>query len=95
MRYLALALCLPLSAGIPQDKALHAAAGAVAYVGGYHVAKALNSEHPRLWAMAGVVALGVVKEAYDKRHPLTNTADPLDALATVAGGVSVSFVWRF
>lgn len=90
---LAILLCLPACAGIPRDKTLHAAAGSVAYVAGYEVARALDSEHPSLWALAGVVALGVAKEAYDKRHPQTHTADPMDALAMVAGGFTVSWVW--
>jgi len=95
LRYLSLLLCIPLSASIPQDKQLHAAAGAIGYAGGYHIAKALDLKHPRLWALAGVVALGIGKEVYDKRHPSSHTSDHKDALATVAGGIMVSFVYRF
>ena len=63
---------------IPVDKLMHAAAG---------LAVALF-----VWAVTGSISLGLVaaglagigKEVFDYFHPETHTADPLDALATVA-----------
>lgn len=95
MKPLLFLLCLPLSAGgIPYDKQCHAAMGAVAYVAGYHFAKACGSEHPKLWGLATSLAVGIAKESWDKHHP-PHTCEAGDVVAAVSGGLVVSFVWRF
>lgn len=96
MRLLSLLLCLPLSAGgFERDKQLHAAAGAIAYVVVYDIAKCNGSEHPKAWGLGAALALGIAKEAYDKQHPKTHTCDAKDAAATFGGGLVFSWVWRF
>ena len=93
---LSLILCAPLCAGgIPSDKGYHAAAGAVAYVAGYEIARACDSKHPRLWGLASSLAVGLAKEAYDKDHPKTHSCEAGDVVATLGGGLVVSWVWRF
>jgi uncharacterized membrane protein YeaQ/YmgE (transglycosylase-associated protein family) len=93
--------------GIPdlgqRDKQQHAAAGAVI---GALACAATKSFSPRsTWfsrAVIGVAAAaiaGVAKEAFDAQHPRSHTADPKDALATIAGGtvgvLAIELVWRF
>lgn len=93
---LSLILCAPLCAGgIERDKQMHAAAGAIAYVAVYEVAKHNDMKHPRLLGLGAALALGIAKEAYDKQHPKTHTCDAKDTLATFIGGFVVSWVWRF
>ena len=93
---LTLFLCAPLCAGgIERDKQLHAAAGAIAYVAGYGVSKACRSEHPRLWGFASALTVGLAKEAYDKAHPKTHSCEAGDVVATLGGGLVMSWVWRF
>ena len=93
---LSLILCAPLCAGgIERDKQMHAAAGAIAYVAVYEVAKCNGSEHPKLWGLGAALALGIAKEAYDKQHPKTHTCEAMDAAATLGGGLVMTFVWRF
>ena len=95
-RLLPLFLSMPLVAGgIPKDKGLHAAAGAVAYVVVYEVAKENGAKHPKLWGVGAALALGVAKEVYDKQHPKTHTCETADALATLGGGIVMSWTWRF
>lgn len=61
---LTLFLCAPLCAGgLPYDKKCHVAAGAVAYVAGYEIARACDSKHPRLWGLASSLAVGLVRIA--------------------------------
>ena len=93
---LSLILCAPLCAGgIERDKQLHAAAGAIAYVAVYEVAKHNDMKHPRLWGLGAALALGIAKEAYDKQHPKTHTCEAGDVVATLGGGLVMSWVWRF
>jgi len=93
---LSLILCAPLCAGgIERDKQMHAAAGAIAYVAVYEVAKCNGSEHPKLWGLGAALALGIAKEAYDKAHPKTHSCEAGDVVATLGGGLVVSWVWRF
>lgn len=96
MKALALLLCAPLCAGgIPKDKAIHVAAGAVAYVAVYEIAKYNDAKHPKLWGLGAALALGVAKEAFDKQHPKTHTCEAGDVAATFGGGLVASWVWRF
>ena len=81
--------------GIPSDKGYHAAAGAVAYVAGYEIARACDSKHPRLWGLASSLAVGLAKEAYDKSHPDRHTCEAGDVVANLGGAFVVSWVWRF
>jgi hypothetical protein len=92
---LLLAAACQCNAGIPQDKKAHALAGAVIYAGTYTLARSLDAKHPRLIALGTVLAAGIVKEVLDRRDPLRHTCDPLDAAATLGGGVVVSYVWRW
>jgi len=93
---LALCLCAPLCAGgIPYDKKCHAAIGAVAYVAGYEIARACDSKHPKLWGLASSLALGMAKEAMDARDPKHHSCEAGDAVATLGGGLVMTFVWRF
>lgn len=81
--------------GIPRDKAQHAAAGAVIYVATYSAARALDVKHPRWWALGVTLAAGVTKELLDRRDPARHSCEVMDAAATLAGGLTVSFVIRF
>ena len=93
---LSLILCAPLCAGgIPSDKGYHAAAGAVAYVAGYEIARACDSKHPRLWGLASSLAVGLAKEAMDSRDTKHHSVEAMDAVATFGGGFVVSWIWRF
>jgi len=96
MRLLPLLLCAPLCAGgFERDKQMHAAAGAIAYVVVYDIAKYNEAKHPNLWGLGAALALGVAKEAMDSRDPKHHTVEAMDALATAVGGLVVSWVWRF
>jgi hypothetical protein len=65
---------------LPKDKQLHALAGLA-------IALPVSAVgHPGL-ALGMAVAAGVGKEIYDYYHPLDHTADLMDALATIGGGV--------
>lgn len=78
-----------LSAALPQlpaDKANH-------FVYGLGLFVALALIRDPLFALALVIAVGVVKELYDKLT-CTGTADALDAVATAAGGgVGYLCIW--
>ena len=93
---LSLILCAPLCAGgIERDKQMHAAAGAIAYVAVYDIAKCNGSEHPRLWGLGAALALGIAKEAMDSRDKKHHSVEAMDAVATLGGGLVASWVWRF
>lgn len=86
---LALTLAAPSQAGgIPKDKALHLAAGALIAIPVYLAAKAEDRRYPELWAMGAAILAGLLKEVADRREP-GNRFDPGDALATAAGGAVV------
>lgn len=77
---------LPL---IPQDKANHIVYGAVIFAAAY--ALFTFAGLPALPIAAGMVVIAAVaKEMWDRAHKETHTPDPLDALATIAGGVVVA-----
>ena len=65
------------------DKITHFLAGAV-------IALALGYVLPIFYAMFAAVIVGALKELYYSFHPETHTADMLDFVATVAGGVAAS-----
>ena len=73
---------------IAHDKKLHFIAGAViAGMVGYFTSP-----------VAGFVAaalVGLIKELYDMRHPARHTADVLDFVATVLGGMVVALILIF
>ena len=92
---LALLLCASLGAGIPKDKQLHAAGGAILYVAGYQFAKACGSERPKAWGFATSLAVGLAKEYYDKKHPSCHSCEAGDVIANAGGAFLVSWVWRF
>ena len=93
---LSLILCAPLCAGgIERDKQLHAAAGAIAYVAVYEVAKHNDMKHPRLLGLGAALALGIAKDAMDSRDPKHHSVEAMDAAATFGGGLVASWVWRF
>jgi len=68
----------------PWDWVAHAAVGAAIWAGVFFFT--------RDWRIALVVAAlaGAVKELYDKRHPLTHTADIRDFIATVSVPIALS-----
>lgn len=71
---------------IAHDKALHIVVGSAIFSAVY-VACTLAGL-PALHIAAGAVVLAAVgKEVYDRIHRDRHTPDPLDALATIAGGV--------
>ena len=65
---------------IPQDKLLHFAAGSIFAMVGMAFGP--------LWSLLLVTGVGLGKEVYDAAHPM-HTADPLDLMATVLGGLPV------
>jgi hypothetical protein len=70
---------------LAQDKANHAVYGSAIFTAAYVVA--FFAGLPALPIAAGaVIGFGVGKEIYDKLHKDKHTPDPLDALATLAGG---------
>lgn len=70
---------------IPQDKANHIVYGSVIFTAAYVIFGFAGL--PALPIAAGaVVVLAVAKEIYDRAHRATHTPDPMDALATIAGG---------
>lgn len=68
---------------IPLDKLAHALAGAV-------IVLALGYVAPLWVAFVVAWAVAALKECYDSWHPLTHTADKIDALATTAGAISAA-----
>lgn len=64
---------------LPPDKAMHIIVGFVIF--------AVAHLYSANLAVILVVLAAVGKEAYDYRHKLFHTPDPLDALATIFGGV--------
>jgi hypothetical protein len=88
---------LPLASAplVPVDKQLHFAAGMIVSGVTMEIAKRNGWKHPKLWGVGAAVGVGLLKEVYDKQHPKTNTCDPMDALATGLGGLTVSYTWRF
>lgn len=74
---------LAFPARIPQDKLLHALAGALL--------ACLFHGLPLGWNVALVGILAVCKEAYDHAHP-DHTADLWDVTATVLGALPVWLV---
>ena len=81
---------LSLVATYPADKKDHALLGAA---GVSACASVLLLWLPLLWAVGIttvlLIAAALGKERYDAAHPEIHTADPFDALATVAGGLLV------
>ena len=70
---------------LSQDKANHAVYGAAIFTVTY--ALMAFQRLPALEiASAAVVLLAIGKEVYDRANRATHTPDPLDALATIAGG---------
>lgn len=70
---------------IPLDKANHVVYGSVIFTAAYVVFFLAGLPALPL-AVGAVVVLAVGKEIYDKLHKDKHTPDPLDALATLAGG---------
>lgn len=76
-------MSLPL---IPQDKANHIVYGSVIFAAAYALFSFAGL--PALPIAAGMVVIAAVaKEVWDRAHKETHTPDPVDALATIAGGV--------
>lgn len=74
---------------LPYDKSLHALAGAVIFSAAYVIFH--FAALPALEIAAAAVLLAAIgKEIYDHLHRATHTPDPLDALATIAGGALVA-----
>lgn len=68
---------------IPYDKCLHFIAGG--FTAGIIYALTMN-----IWcAIAAAAAVGIAKEAYDYLHPDKDTAEVLDAVATIAGAAPI------
>lgn len=63
------------------DKVLHAFAGLLVFAAGLWA-----TESP-LIALGAAFVVGIGKEIYDRRRPLTHTSDPWDTFATVAPGI--------
>ena len=88
---------------IPQDKANHALAGLV--IGLMAAGLVATTGHPSMAGATGLVAAaatGVLKEAADwwsnrraraQGQPEQHGVEPLDALATAAGGMAVYVAW--
>jgi len=94
-RLAALFLAFPLCAGgVARDKQLHLAAGAL--IGGTVtlIAKKNDIKHPELWGIGFAVLAGALKEAADRRHA-GNHWDGRDLSATAAGGIVLSYTFRF
>lgn len=92
---IALSIALPLCAGgIEKDKQLHFAAGFI--IGGTVtlIAERMDLPYPKLWGITASALAGALKEALDRRKP-GNYWNGRDLSATVAGGITVSFVIRF
>ena len=70
---------------LPHDKCLH-------FIGGQVIA-AITLPLGVWWSLGIVAAMAVSKEVYDRLHPLTDTCELLDAVATVCGGVPVWFIY--
>lgn len=68
---------------LPQDKANHVVWGAILFAAGHFVSIP--------FAAAVVLAVAIFKELYDSYHPDRHSVDPMDAVATAAGGV-VGFI---
>lgn len=64
---------------MPQDKALHVIAGMVIFAILQFISIPI--------ALTGVLIAAVGKEAYDYFHKESHTPEPLDTLATIAGGM--------
>lgn len=95
--FVVLALCAPAQAGelrIPKDKALHFGVGAAISLGVTAAAKAEGRKYPELWGIGASLLVGLMKEIADRREP-GNKFDGMDLAATVAGGVFVSFSFRW
>ena len=82
---------------IPQDKANHFVYGAVAYPVCLFATQWVGGEYAKLAALGLVALLGLAKEGFDwyanRRNLLagrvaTHGVDPLDGVATLAGGVA-------
>lgn len=64
---------------MPHDKALHVIVGTVIFAVLHFISIPI--------ALTGVLIAAVGKEAYDYFHKESHTTEPLDALATIAGGM--------
>lgn len=71
------------------DKSLHALVGAAIFSAAYTIFT-LAGLHALHIAAGAVVLAAVGKEVYDRIHRDRHTPDPVDALATIAGGVVVA-----
>lgn len=94
-RLAAMFLAFPLCAGgVAKDKQLHLAAGAL--IGGTVtlIAEKQGSRHPELWGIGAALLAGALKEAADRRHQ-GNHWDGRDLSATAAGGIVISYTFRF
>ncbi len=89
---------------LADDKAKHAAVGAILGVCGALLVERLIPDAPKpvkfLVAILPAVAAGALKEAYDHRHPESHTCDARDFIATTAGGlagagISLEIAWHF
>jgi VanZ family protein len=58
------------------------------FIGGVVIFAVCHLVLPTVVSIGVVVLVAVVKEIYDKFHPLTHTADVHDAIATVMGGLT-------
>lgn len=88
---------------LAEDKAQHAAVGAILGVTGRFLVEELIPDAPRpvkfVVALLPAIAAGALKEAYDYRNQDEHTPDARDFVATAAGGalgaLSVELVWHF
>ncbi len=65
---------------------------AICFTLGYLLTPILGLLLAVIVASAVAMALGLAKEAYDKRHPDKHTADPLDLLADAIGVAAAALV---
>ena len=77
------------------DKALHFAAGAIAFCVLLPLTAVLtvSGSLRTTGILVAVAALGWAKERWDKRHPEEHVVDGWDAYATLLGGLAAALVW--
>lgn len=73
---------------IPSDKVFHFAGGAILFALAVPFVGAV-------YALAAVVAVGLLKEVYDYMNKANHTPDIWDAIATAAGGALCFFCTYF
>ncbi len=75
---------------IPHDKALHALGGALLAAVLYPALLYIGAHQALTGTLILVVGVGLIKEVYDAAHADRHTADFMDALATILGGLLVT-----